>query len=189
MSDGVLGAECVEAPALGQCGPPVHEGDGLGAVEVGHQIVVLNAGPIVRVTAGTAEIEGPGMADGRWTHAAVTYDGSTVELFVDNTSAGTAEVQLDTTAFDCVVGDAFDGMVDELRVYGMDRTASDIGADARQELEGDEPGLLLYWTFNTVTVSGAGERVQNEATATGPATDGVTEGSDTTPGPVQSDAW
>jgi hypothetical protein len=129
------------------------------------------------------------MADGRWTHAAVTYDGSTVELFVDNTSAGTAEVQLDTTAFDCVVGDAFDGMVDELRVYGMDRTASDIGADARQELEGDEPGLLLYWTFNTVTVSGAGERVQNEATATGPATDGVTEGSDTTPGPVQSDAW
>ena len=143
----------------------------------------------LRVTAGTAEIDGPGMADGRWTHAAVTYDGSTVELFVDNVSAGTVDVALDTTASELVVGESFDGMVDELRIYGTDRMSSDIGADARQELDGDETGLLLYWSFNGVTASGSGERVQNEATATGPSADGLTEGSDTTPGPVQSDAW
>ena len=140
-------------------------------------------------SAGDAEITGPGMADGRCSHAAVAPSKVTAELIVDNVSAGSQSAVLSTSLADLEVGASLDGMMDEVRVYSLARTPAEIGADAREELSGDEESLVLYWNFNDLTASGAGQPVKNHASATGAMGDGLTEGSATSPSPVDSDAW
>jgi len=159
-----------------------------GFVEWGTFFLGSRDGRVV-VDLGGDEILGPGIADGRWAHVAVSFDGTSAELFVNNASAGSLPVTLTTDASDLHVGDRLDGMMDEVRIYSAARTAADISADARQTLSGDEDQLVLYWTFDDLTTAGSGQPVRNHASATGAAGDGTTEGTGTSPTPLDSDAW
>ena len=47
-----------------------------------------------------------------------------------------------------VPGHLFAGDLDEVRVWGLSRTEQDIVRDMYRPLQGNEPGLLAYWSFD-----------------------------------------
>lgn len=55
---------------------------------------------------------------------------------------------------------SFVGLIDEVRIWNIARTQTQIRADMNQQLNGDEPGLVGYWTFDKET-----DGVVNDATA------------------------
>ena len=72
-----------------------------------------------------------------WTHLAVTYDGSTVRLYVNGTQVGsvahTGAIATSTNPLqiggDSIYGQYFVGLIDEVRVYNTALTAVQIQAD------------------------------------------------------------
>ncbi len=94
---------------------------------------------------------------GTWTHYAATYDGSTIELFVNGISVAksTPWPEAPTTDVDAVVfgrspffGLSFDGALDEARIWNLVRTPAEISATYMTPLVGNEPGLVGYYKFN-----------------------------------------
>lgn len=47
--------------------------------------------------------------------------------------------------------DFFDGYMDEVRIWNVARSASQIAASATQEISATSTGLIGYWTFNTTS--------------------------------------
>ena len=45
-------------------------------------------------------------------------------------------------------GDSFDGLMDDVRVWNVARTAEEIADNMHKELTGTEPGLVGYWRLN-----------------------------------------
>ena len=75
--------------------------------------------------------------DGAWHHVAVTHDGASKEviLYVDGAQDATGSLVFNATysAFDSIgcgyrSGEIFDGLVDELAVYGSALRGTDIAA-------------------------------------------------------------
>jgi hypothetical protein len=77
-----------------------------------------------------------------WTHLAVTYDRSTIRLYVNGTqvgtSAATASIATSTNALqiggDAIYGQYFHGVIDEVRIYNVARTQAQIQADMNTPL-------------------------------------------------------
>lgn len=95
-----------------------------------------------------------------WYHVAARFDGASnqVKFFVDGIQQGpTRTTTINTThdtALDFAVGGrdggakTFDGLMDEVRVWDVARTPSEIHADRYEQLMGTEPGLAGYWRLN-----------------------------------------
>lgn len=97
---------------------------------------------------------------GEWYHLACTYapDGA-IRLFVDGENVAIADkgpTSIATNDSDFRIGtadvpseydNAFDGLIDEVRVWSVARTGEEIRRDMRRVLTGDEPGLEGYWRF------------------------------------------
>src|SRR5207244_850713 len=72
-----------------------------------------------------------------WSYLAVTYDGSTVRLYVNGADVGDLAVarRIDVTSGalriggNSVLGEYFNGLVDDVRVYNRALSASDVQAD------------------------------------------------------------
>ncbi|MBN1418984.1 MAG: hypothetical protein JXP34_09420 [Planctomycetes bacterium] len=76
--------------------------------------------------------------DGAWHHAAGTYDGRTIALYVDGVldRSSSAYGAIATNASDIDIGEAWDGPVDEVRIYSYGLSAAEVRAlydDARIE--------------------------------------------------------
>jgi PKD repeat protein len=98
----------------------------------------------------------------RWQHVAVTYDAdsSAVRLYIDgceqplsqlNAPSGTID---DSSTDELVIGNStahsytFDGIIDEVRIWGVVRSPEEILESMDACLEGTEPGLVGYWQMN-----------------------------------------
>ena len=106
---------------------------------------------------------------GSWVHIAATRDASTgaLEVLVDGQSDGTATstnmaaLTASTTITiggNSIDGRYFDGLIDEVRIWNVVRTPTQIQATMNQKLVGNEPGLVAYWSFDD-----AGASVQPDA--------------------------
>lgn len=94
-----------------------------------------------------------------WTHTALTWDGAFRRLFVNGvevaSEVGPAATQGNLTAL--TIGfmpwDISYQVLDEVRIWSVARTGSEIQGDMNHPLTGGEPGLVGYWDFN----EGAGQ--------------------------------
>jgi len=100
------------------------------------------------------------LTTGVWTHLAVTYNASsnTATFYVNGSSVGTSNGSgtvdsLFNSSGDFEIGSYqtlrfFDGLIDDVRVWNVVRTVTEIADDKSRELFGNETGLVGYWKLN-----------------------------------------
>jgi len=111
---------------------------------------------------------------GAWHHLAITWDGAgTRQWYLDGAplgaphASGPPSVTLDPNGL--TIGSAhgteyFHGLIDEVRVWNVARSAAEIAADYDRTLAGNEPGLVAYWTFDDGTANDSSPSGNNGAT-------------------------
>ena len=96
----------------------------------------------------------------QWTHVSVVYDAGTITTYANG-------VQVHTFSGSGVIGDVypalndfnigtrqnsatqvFNGLIDDVRVWNVGRTALEVSSVFDQTLAGNETGLVGYWTFD-----------------------------------------
>jgi fibronectin type 3 domain-containing protein len=101
-----------------------------------------SAQPMASIDDQSVRANAPVVPD-EWQHVALTYDGSTLRLYVNGELAGeqTGVEPSSTSGGRLLIGgsaalpaDAFDGQIDELRVYDRALTVDDLRQDARQAI-------------------------------------------------------
>ena len=101
-----------------------------------------------------------------WYHLAATYDGSDMKLYVDGdlknsttsgfpTSSSSTNVLIGAYYRNDTTDYHFEGKMDEVRIWNVARDSVAIQANMHRLLQGNEPGLVAYWTFNDSSRSSA----------------------------------
>ncbi len=98
---------------------------------------------------------------GVWQHVAATYDGSNIRLYVNGslvkTVAESRTISINTvtslaignpTTLSVGSGRAFNGMIDEVRIWNSVRTPTQITDNQNANLVGNEAGLAAYYKMN-----------------------------------------
>lgn len=109
------------------------------------------------------------LASNSWQHAAVSWDGTNVVYYVNGvpkqTNAFSGTIANTTNVLvigrDMLLGYHFTGCLDELRLWNLARSPSQIASNMNRSLSGSESGLVAYWQFengatNSATLTGAG---------------------------------
>jgi len=92
--------------------------------------------------------------DLQWHHIAGTYDGTTMRLYVDGESRGSAVVSMSNTNNNITFGSRrnfswqFEGKLDEVVVWDTARSLEDIRENIHLTLSESETGLVSYYQFN-----------------------------------------
>ncbi len=71
-------------------------------------------------------------------------------------------------------GRYYNGTLDEVRYWNVERTQAQLISKASDTLIGNEAGLQAYYRFNDNSINGAGQTITNYATATGATLNGTT---------------
>ena len=116
---------------------------------------------------------------GQWHHIACVYNGSTIKIYIDGVeeSSTNATGSISTYSTSLYIGaysgpdpiGSFDGLIDEVRIWSDERTASEISTNRSIELNGNESNLVGYYKFNE---TGTNTVASNSASATGNSYDG-----------------
>lgn len=99
------------------------------------------------------------LGTGTWHHVAVVFSASagTAYFYVDGSQVGSAQTGYDTSIhngsslFEIGSHEAssfFDGLIDDVRMWNVARTVTEISDDMSRELNGNETGLVAYWKLN-----------------------------------------
>ena len=91
-----------------------------------------------------------------WHHVAVVRNGDALELYIDGALEGggspahVAPATASSLCFArrCEFSTYYQGLMDEVRIWSVARSESEIGADMTRQLTGAEPGLVGYWRFD-----------------------------------------
>jgi len=120
-----------------------------------------------------------------WTHVAMTYDGTDLKLFIDGVEVA-SETNANPEPIDYYWADNgfnigrnhdsnfnyyFDGMIDEVRVWDVVRTAAEITTDMNKEFCGTEAGLVGYYQMNCSAKPGEDKTGNHDATMSGAVVD------------------
>ncbi len=96
-----------------------------------------------------------------WHHIAYTYDQTTHTLYLDGVAADAETAASDSRTPNTVwlgtldgSNELYKGQMDEVRVWNVARSASEVQADMRHSPPGPVPGLVAYWTFDDVDSEG-----------------------------------
>jgi len=113
--------------------------------------------PTLYIAANTNRIYGTAsIVDGKWHHVAGTWDGATSILYVDGVPIASKPLTvMHTNTVDLMLGAATDGtcrpyvgLMDEVSIWSVARTAAQIAADARGPIAKSDPNLEAYFDFN-----------------------------------------
>ena len=112
----------------------------------------------------------------------MTYDSGTLTFYVNGVKSGVrtgvpipasrvAPVRIGIRATDSYR--AFQGGIDEVRIWTRTLTQEEIQANMNGELSGDEPGLVAYYNFNESAGQTAYDNTSNQNDGTLGSTIGV----------------
>jgi hypothetical protein len=91
-----------------------------------------------------------------WRHVAMTYDKTNLTLFVNGCWAGESSFTeaINTNSLNLIIGDDFNGKIDEVRIWNDVRTEFEICDNMHFELDNPagEANLVAYYKFNEVNV-------------------------------------
>ncbi|MDY0081878.1 MAG: LamG-like jellyroll fold domain-containing protein [Ignavibacteriaceae bacterium] len=113
---------------------------------------------------GSSFFSSPSVPTHQYTHIAATYNSSTgtASIYINgvlDTSKNVGSTVSNSNGnlyygFNPVRGDnvaPFKGIIDEVRIWNIARTESEIQSTMNQTLNGNEPGLVGYWKFDEGT--------------------------------------
>jgi hypothetical protein len=85
-----------------------------------------------------------------WNHIAQTYDGSTQKLYLNGFLVASQPLsgEITANANDLLIGNMFNGTIDEVRLWNVARTEEEIRANMCKKLNGNEIGLVGYWRLD-----------------------------------------
>ncbi len=89
-----------------------------------------------------------------WSHIALTYSNSLYTLYVNGASVATYSggLAMQSNALKLFLGNGYngywDGYMDEVRVWNVARTSSEINSYMYSDLSGTESGLMAYYNMN-----------------------------------------
>jgi len=114
-------------------------------------------------TADTVAIE-----TGKWYHLAGTFDGSSSKIYVngqlksENITSGNSisSGEIGFYIGGTVVG-FFNGLIDEVRLWNVTRSSTEINLSKDSPLFGYETGLAGYWPFETSTPTATPDKTKN----------------------------
>ncbi|MEP5612860.1 MAG: LamG-like jellyroll fold domain-containing protein [Cyclobacteriaceae bacterium] len=105
---------------------------------------------------GTGGTAWRGLQYGRWYHVAMVRGSADLKLYIDgihvNTEFNPVVLGDVSNAENLVIGDSwgieYEGMLDEIRLWNVERTEAEIQSTILQTLVGDEPNLVAYYNFD-----------------------------------------
>ncbi|HCQ16437.1 MAG TPA: hypothetical protein DIU20_09260, partial [Cryomorphaceae bacterium] len=111
------------------------------------------------------------LSAGNWYHVALTYDGSSMQAYINGNTDGSKNVSgnIYNGSSNLYIGARsegsmtrfFDGTMDEVRVWNTARSQTDIQNNMDNELTGNETGLVAYYNFNQGTAGGNNTGITN----------------------------
>ncbi|MEP2023767.1 LamG-like jellyroll fold domain-containing protein, partial [Reichenbachiella sp.] len=104
--------------------------------------------------------------DGLWHHLAAIYDGAQLKIYIDGVDTGGSTALSgnvkNTGNFNTGIGanngalEFFDGQIDEVRIWNVARTVTEVNNNLNASLLGTESGLVAYYSFDNTTVTALG---------------------------------
>ncbi len=104
-----------------------------------------------------------------WTHVAATYDGAALKLYLNGALVASRDhtAAIEQSSQPLRIGSGagaeypWKGQIDEVRVWGVARTAEQIAASFGSTLIGNEAGLAGYWRFDEAIGETFADRTAN----------------------------
>ncbi len=108
------------------------------------------------------DFPGVDLLDETWRHVALVYDKTTLRAYINgnpssnlyyvnatlNFGASNALIGADYDSFNGGISNFFEGEIDEMRLWNVARTETQIRSAMSTALTGAEPGLAAYWRFD-----------------------------------------
>ncbi|TSA26337.1 T9SS C-terminal target domain-containing protein [bacterium] len=122
-------------------------------------------GSAINYTAGVTVEEAIGK---NWNHVSMTYDKSNLKLFVNGVLEGTSPYTeaINTNSFKVIIGDDMVGRIDEVRIWNVVRTETEIRTNMCKELAGNESGLVAYYKMTDGSGTSLTDNSTNSNTGT-----------------------
>ena len=114
--------------------------------------------------------------DGKWHHVSLVIDPTSAKLYIDgvldktnvvaSSGSPTTTVPLRIGRYNTITNQNFNGEIDEVRIWNVAKTQSEILDFKNNELNGGESGLVAYYDFEAGTGSKLIDRTGNGHTGT-----------------------
>jgi hypothetical protein len=112
---------------------------------------------------GVEVVSTPNYTSNTFTNMVLAYDGTNVNLYVDGTLKDTAELtgDINSNSSDLIIGDGFKGILDEVKVWNVAKSAGNIGDNKNKCLDSSQSGLMCLLHFNENTGAAAADSTVN----------------------------
>ncbi len=136
------------------------------------------------------------ISDGNWHHVAATFDGTTLKLYVDGALDVSSAKSFNTSGTTLRIGqrsigdagsELYNGIMDELRIWNVARTQTELQNNRFAEIPGNSSGLVAYYKLNETTGLSLTDASVNNVTST--LTAAATWIPSNAPGSFNSYAW
>ena len=117
---------------------------------------------------------------GKWSHVAATFDGATLNIYVNGILDGSAAKTLNTTGTTFRLGVAsnnfaeyFNGSIDEVRIWNTALTQAQLQTNMFNTISASSPGLVAYYNFDNGTAGATNTGVTTLTDQTSNANNGA----------------